>query len=265
MSVPESDTHMIGDNGTAWPFQPSMMAYIPPTSATTTRLDNFEPGQMDVWPGRINNPYVPQASAVPQLPIHGSSVTAIGNAVSIGHQALQSSPDSNLLALGHHGPDPRQWIIPHTIYAGGPPPDTPVPPAVLSIFVGDILDLGRLARLKTMDLHHVPAFPDPEGYREKKKFTVRFAFEGIPINEDPPQVNEYRKPEGSAKRVPLTRTDFAVVVVKQLCKFLCGKQLRLRGRVVDVGHLVILEIGRPSKGSVQPVFMIHPHFWPLYA
>lgn len=41
-------------------------------------------------------------------------------------------------------------------------------------------------------------------------------------------------------------------------------QLRLRGRVVNVEHLTILEIVRPSKGSVQPVFMVHADFWPLY-
>lgn len=130
----------------------------------------------------------------------------------MGHQALQSSPDSNLLALGHHvlhGPDPRQWIIPHTIYAGGPPPDTPVPPAVLSIFVGDILDLGRLARLKTMDLHHVPAFPDPEGYREKKKFTVRFAVSNILLRASTVgsrlllvRGDSYQRRSPSSKRIP---------------------------------------------------------------
>lgn len=130
----------------------------------------------------------------------------------MGHQALQSSPDSNLLALGHpvlHRPDPRHWIIPHTIYAGGPPPETLVPPAVLSIFVSDILDLGRLARLKTMDMHHVPAFPDPERIREKKKFTVRFAVSNILLRASTVGLplllvrgDSYQRKSLSSKRIP---------------------------------------------------------------
>ncbi|KAL1943746.1 hypothetical protein VTO73DRAFT_4191 [Trametes versicolor] len=172
-------------------------------------------------------------AAGPQLPAYSSAVAMIGYADSIGHRATQWSPADPLTFMDPpvrvgHGPcgatevhlDLHQWIIPHRVYAGGPPPEIPVAPVILGILVGDILDLGRLAQLKMIDTHRVAAFPDPEGHREKKKFTIRFAFEGLPVNEDPPQVQEYRKPEGSSKRVPLTRTDFAVVVVKQLYKFL---------------------------------------------
>lgn len=41
-------------------------------------------------------------------------------------------------------------------------------------------------------------------------------------------------------------------------------QLRLRHHVVDMRHLVIVRIVRRSRGSVQPVFQVHPYFWDLY-
>lgn len=87
----------------------------------------------------------------------------------------QEQPDSDL--------DPRRWILSHVEYTGGRrlPRHNVVEPAVLSILVADILDCGRRAELRRTDRYHnAAAFPDPEGLRKNKKFSVRFAVSGIP-------------------------------------------------------------------------------------
>ncbi|KAL1943739.1 hypothetical protein VTO73DRAFT_4184 [Trametes versicolor] len=221
--------------------------------------------------------------------------TALGNTVGSGSEAVPGSAPTifsgtagcaggGALTYENHDPayenlvvpsatgsrpqyaDPFEWIIPQTVYARGfRRLERPVASAFLNILVRDIVQSGHLWQLReTADNYHA-AFPDPEGRRKNQKFTVRFVFQGLPNPTwRPRQFNEYRRPEGSVAQAPLSRIDFAVIVVDQLCDFLRDQPLRVRGRPVDITHLLITELVRPSKASVQPVFMIHPDFWHLY-
>ncbi len=127
-------------------------------------------------------------------------------------------------------------------------------------------------------------------------------FANLEPNERPTQINEYHKPEKPklemkqcagrrSRREPLSRAELTTIVAKQLCAFLqvsfeppsppsrylspkvpladmslkFPRQLEFRGRPVDIQHLAIVEICRPSAGSVQPKLMIHRNFRCLYA
>lgn len=76
--------------------------------------------------------------------------------------------------------DWRHWVIPQVVYTAGRLQEITLPPAThLNILVGDLLDPGRLAQLRKIDLYRSPAFPDTERQRVNKKFTVRFAVSHI--------------------------------------------------------------------------------------
>lgn len=93
-------------------------------------------------------------------PAYESRITA----PSAGEAQLQNTTDQRL-----------RWIVPQTLYTRGYRLEIPVAPAVLNILVGDILHLGLLGQLRRAADNCNAAFPDPEGRRKNKKFTVRFA------------------------------------------------------------------------------------------
>ncbi|KAI0369586.1 hypothetical protein BV20DRAFT_356555 [Pilatotrama ljubarskyi] len=190
--------------------------------------------------------------------------------------------------------DHSRWIIPQNVYNGSKRPTStdqhrPARPRFsVNVSVGDALEPDLLARRLAVAGEDplAPGFSDPAGARRNRKYTVRFVFVGLPGNK-PLQRNEYstgekseavqallKRPGYERRRMtqtqPVSRIELVESVIIELQQFMkllseMNEPLKLHGKLVDIKHLLIVDICRPRSAAIQPILAIDPRYRHLYA
>ncbi|KAI0350517.1 hypothetical protein OH77DRAFT_1524786 [Trametes cingulata] len=187
------------------------------------------------------------------------------------------------------GDDDSLWVIPQDVYSSGKRRASTgevlhdLPRFSVNVAVRDAVNADVLAQLMADRDPLASGFADPTKARRNQKYTVRIAVTGLPLNK-PTQRNEYSKGEKSpavqallrrhghqppTESQPLSRIELVESVgieTAQFIRFLAEKDtpLKFRDCPVQVEHLFVVDIFRPTHATVQPTLAIDRQYRALY-